>query len=69
MTRQFWLADPEPHDFPAALDYLGLEFSRTRAVALVAALKRAPTIVKGQDIIRAVRSTPSLTSVRRPGAR
>ena len=54
MVQKYWLSDPESHDFPAALDSLELEFSRKQATALVAALKRAPTIVKkAKDVLRA----------------
>jgi hypothetical protein len=56
MTRKYWLPNPEPHDFPAALDYLELHFPPNAAAQLVAALKRAPTIIKkAKDVLRASR--------------
>jgi len=54
MEHKYWLSDPEPHDFPAALDYLELEFSPEKATQLVDELKHAPTIVKkAKDVLRA----------------
>ncbi len=54
MTSKYWLTNPEPHDFPAALDYLELVFPRKQAEQLVAALRRAPTTVKkAKDVLRA----------------
>ena len=54
MKQKYWLSNPEPQDFPAALDYLELNYSREEAARLVAALKRAPTIVKkAKDVLRA----------------
>ena len=56
MKRKYWLSDPEPHDYPAALDYLELELPRKEAIQLVSALKSAPTIVKkAKDVLRAAR--------------
>jgi len=54
MEHKYWLSEPEPHDFPAALDYLELAFSPKQAAQLVDALKHAPTIVKkAKDVLRA----------------
>jgi len=54
MTNKYWLREPESHDFPAALDYLELQYSRREAARFVSALKRAPTIVKkAKDVLRA----------------
>jgi len=56
MKRKYWLQEPEPHDYPAARDYLELEFSSKQAAQFVAALKRAPTVVKkAKDVLRAAR--------------
>lgn len=49
-----WLAEPEDHDFPAALDYLELIFEPEAATAFVEKLKQAKTIQKkSKDIFRA----------------
>lgn len=54
MTNKYWLADPEPHDFPAALDYLELQYSPREAARFVKALKGAKTITKkAKDVLRA----------------
>jgi hypothetical protein len=54
MKQKYWLPNPQPHDFPAALDYLELQFPPPQAAHLVAALKRAPTIIKkAGDVLRA----------------
>jgi hypothetical protein len=51
-----WAEEPEEHDFPAALDYLTLLLSETRAGRVVAALRRSPTVHrKAKDILRASR--------------
>ena len=49
-----WLAQPEPHDYPAARSYLGLVFDDRAAAALVQRLRRAPmSSFKSKDIFRA----------------
>lgn len=49
-----WKPDPEPHDFPAAADYLSLLTEQQHADALVERLRAAPTIFrKAKDILRA----------------
>ena len=52
----YWLADPEAHDFPAAADYLELLFSIDEARTYVNNLQNAITIKKkAKDILRASR--------------
>jgi len=52
--QKIWLANPEPHDFPAATDYLELLFPLTKAKQLTTQLKRVKTISKkAKDILRA----------------
>src|SRR5215831_13343070 len=54
MKNKYWLRDPEVHDFPAALDYLELQYTRQEATRFVTALKRVPTITKkAKDVLRA----------------
>ena len=49
-----WLANPEEHDFPAAVDYLELLMPTKEATTLVVQLKKAKTISKkAKDILRA----------------
>ena len=50
----YWLSDPEEHDFPAAQDYLELLYSPAEAKKKVDLLRNAPTIQKkAKDILRA----------------
>lgn len=52
--NKYWLKNPEPHDFPAAADYLELLFSPDETNVFVDNLKKAVTITKkGKDILRA----------------
>ncbi len=52
--NKYWLKDPEPHDFPAAIDYLELLFSIGETKAFVNNLQNAITIKKkAKDILRA----------------
>ena len=52
--KKIWLAEPEAHDFPAAVDYLELLMLPKDATAITAKLKKAKTIVKkAKDILRA----------------
>lgn len=54
--NNYWLADPEAHDFPAAADYLELLFSIDEARTYVSNLQNAITIKKkAKDILRASR--------------
>ena len=51
-----WLKDPEDHDFPAALDYLELEFPKNKSEKFVESLRKEETIKKkAKDILRASR--------------
>jgi len=53
-TKNIFLADPEEHDYPAALDFLELIYPRALASKKVASLKKAPTIMKkAKDVFRA----------------
>ena len=52
--NKYWLKNPEPHDFPAAEDYLVLLFSEEETKIIVAELQHAPLIIKkAKDILRA----------------
>ena len=49
-----WLPEPEPHNFDAALSYLGLAFEDQVVASIVAKLRRAkPAEFKAKDIFRA----------------
>lgn len=49
-----WLEEPEEHDYPAALSYLGLIYDEQTAAAIVDKLKRAPmSSFKAKDVFRA----------------
>ena len=49
-----WLAEPEEHNYPAALSYLQLLFPKARAAELVEKLKAAEVLLfKAKDIFRA----------------
>ena len=51
-----WLDEPEEHDFPAALDYLELLFTKEKCEKHVQNLKKTTTIKKkAKDILRASR--------------
>lgn len=51
---KIWLAEPQKHDFPAALDYLDLLFPLVEVKQMVKKLKKATTIKKkAKDILRA----------------
>ena len=50
----FWMKEPQEHDFPAATDYLELLFSIEETKAIVNNLQHALTITKAaKDILRA----------------
>lgn len=54
MKSKFWLSDPEPHDFPAAEDYLELLFPPELCKEIIEGLKKEKTIIKkAKDILRA----------------
>jgi hypothetical protein len=54
MDKNFWLSEPEAHDFPAALDYLELLFPLKTAKILTDRLQKAKTIKKrAKDVLRA----------------
>ena len=49
-----WLAEPEEHDYPAALSYLSLIYDKESAAKFVKKLRRAPLVqFKAKDIFRA----------------
>ena len=49
-----WLAEPEEHDYPAALSYLRLLYEDNLANALVEKIRQAPiSQFKAKDIFRA----------------
>jgi len=54
--NDIWKERPEPHDFPAALDYLTLIVEEPAARKLVAKLRKAHTVRKhAKDLLRASR--------------
>ena len=54
MKNKIWTIAPEDHDFPAALDFLGLLYPDAIAGEIVARLKNGETIKKkAKDILRA----------------
>ncbi|MBZ5857179.1 hypothetical protein [Flavihumibacter profundi] len=54
MNKKIWLAEPEQHDFPAALDYLELLFPVSIAAEIVNRLEKSKTVnKKAKDILRA----------------
>ncbi len=54
MKNKIWALEPQEHDFPAALDYLGLLYSDETAAKIVNDLRSATTIrKKAKDILRA----------------
>lgn len=49
-----WLAEPEPHDYPAAASYLALHFGINQASDMAKRLALAPLVsFKAKDIFRA----------------
>jgi hypothetical protein len=53
-TEIKWLADPEDHDYPAAVSYLSLLYDEPVAAKYVEQLRKAPTSkFKAKDIFRA----------------
>jgi hypothetical protein len=57
MTKnEHWKSDPDPHDFPAASDYLSWAMRRAEALAVVRKLKAATLTQRlAQDLLRASR--------------
>lgn len=56
MPAEHWKDEPEPHDFPAAADYLTLLFPAKEAESLVEALRSGETVHrKAKDLLRASR--------------
>ncbi|MGF1425717.1 hypothetical protein [Kitasatospora sp. LaBMicrA B282] len=54
MPAPLWKQHPEPHDFPAALDYLEMLLAPDEAARAVERLQQADTVVKkAKDILRA----------------
>lgn len=54
VTAEHWKAEPDEHDFPAALDYLSLIVTDAVAQELVEALRHAPLVHrKAKDLLRA----------------
>ncbi len=56
VTKQhiLWLAQPEDHDYPAAMEYLTLKLPHKEAEQAVAALRAVElTVRKAKDIFRA----------------
>jgi disulfide oxidoreductase YuzD len=55
-NKNFWLDEPEEHNFPAAQDYLELLYTTERSKIFVNRLKNEKTVVKkAKDILRASR--------------
>lgn len=55
-ASEHWKAKPDPHDFPAAADYLTLLLPERDVRRLIATLRKAPTIhKKAKDLLRASR--------------
>ena len=51
-----WKTDPDPHDYPAAADYLSLLATDRVVKKLVAELKKAPLVTyKAKDLLRSSR--------------
>lgn len=58
MKHIHWLDEPEQHDYPAAFDYLELEFGEKHARKMVKKLRRAKVkFKKAKDIFRASKLT------------
>jgi hypothetical protein len=56
MAKVRWLAEPQPHDYPAAASYLSLIADDATITAILAALQAAPTTTyKAKDILRSSR--------------
>lgn len=56
MKNKIWLSDPEPHDYPAAADYLDLLFREGEVKKITDELQKQKTVIKkAKDILRASR--------------
>jgi hypothetical protein len=56
VKKEHWKAEPDPHDYPAASDYLSLLLTRAELTAVLRRLKAAPlTHRKAKDLLRASR--------------
>jgi hypothetical protein len=56
VKKEHWKAEPDPHDYPAASDYLSLLLTRAELTAVLRRLKTAPlTHRKAKDLLRASR--------------
>jgi hypothetical protein len=54
MARVRWLDEPQPHDYPAAANYLSLLADDTLIAAIIESLRTAPTTTQqAKDILRA----------------
>jgi hypothetical protein len=54
--NKIWLGNPEPHDYPAAIDYLELHYPLEKCEKIVEDLKSNKTITKkAKDVLRASR--------------
>jgi len=54
--EEHWKDEPDPHDYPAASDYLSLLLDESTAASLVDALEKAPIVRrKAKDLLRASR--------------
>jgi hypothetical protein len=54
-STELWATEPAPHDFPAARDYLALQFEPSVAARLADELAKSETlrVYKAKDILRA----------------
>ncbi|HVC22282.1 MAG TPA: hypothetical protein VNH82_02460 [Candidatus Dormibacteraeota bacterium] len=56
VKKEHWKTDPDPHDFPAAGDYLSLTLGRTQSQAVVRKLRAAALTQRmAKDLLRASR--------------
>jgi hypothetical protein len=54
--KEYWKAEPDPHDFPAAGDYLSLLLSDAHVTVVVRKLRAAPLAhKKAKNLLRASR--------------
>lgn len=54
ITEIKWLAEPEEHNYPAAMSYLSLIYNERLAASFVQKLRRAPVLkFKAKDVFRA----------------
>jgi hypothetical protein len=52
--REHWKDEPDPHDYPAATDYLSLLLDDSTTASLVESLRSAPIVRrKAKDLLRA----------------